>query len=86
MLETGHPLHAFDFDYVNDKKIFIRSAKKDEIFVALDKTQHVLNDDMLVIANNKEILALAGIIGGLNSEIKESTCTCLLYTSAAADE
>ena len=82
MLETGHPLHAFDFDYVNDKKIFIRSAKKDEIFVALDKTQHVLNDDMLVIANNKEILALAGIIGGLNSEIKESTCTVLLEAAA----
>ena len=82
MLETGHPLHAFDFDYLNDKEIFIRSAKKDEVFTTLNSTQHVLSDDMLVIANNKEILALAGVIGGLNSEIKESTCTVLLEAAA----
>ena len=73
MLETGHPMHAFDLRDVKGQQIIVRHAKDGEAFTALDDKAHTLTDDMLVIADAQEPSCLAGIIGGLNSEIKEDT-------------
>ena len=82
MIETGHPMHAFDIQSFKDNEVIIRNANKGEYFTALDKTEHKLSEDMLVIANKKEPVALAGIIGGSNSEIKENTSTIILEVAS----
>ena len=81
MLETGHPMHAFDLRDVKGAQIIVRRAKDGEAFTALDDKAHTLTDNMLVIADAEEPSCLAGIIGGLNSEIKEDT-TDLLFECA----
>ena len=81
MLETGHPMHAFDLRDVKGAQIIVRRAKNGEPFTALDDKPHTLTDNMLVIADAEEPSCLAGIIGGLNSEIKEDT-TDLLFECA----
>lgn len=81
MLETGHPMHAFDLRDVKGHQIIVRRAKNGEAFTALDEKDHTLNDNMLVIADAEEPSCLAGIIGGLNSEIKADT-TDLLFECA----
>ena len=81
MLETGHPMHAFDLRDVKGSQIIVRRAKDGEAFTALDDKAHTLTDNMLVIADAEEPSCLAGIIGGLNSEIKEDT-TDLLFECA----
>lgn len=73
MLETGHPMHAFDLRDVKGAQIIVRRAKNGEPFTALDDKDHTLTDEMLVIADAEAPSCLAGIIGGLNSEIKEDT-------------
>ena len=81
MLETGHPMHAFDLRDVKGHQIIVRRAKNSEPFTALDEKEHTLNENMLVIADAEEPSCLAGVIGGLNSEIKEDT-TDLLFECA----
>ena len=81
MLETGHPMHAFDLRDVKGSQIIVRHAKNGEPFTALDDKEHTLNENMLVIADAEEPSCLAGIIGGLNSEIKDDT-TDLLFECA----
>ena len=81
MLETGHPMHAFDLRDVKGHQIIVRHAKDVEAFTALDDKAHTLNENMLVIADAEEPSCLAGIIGGLNSEIKADT-TDLLFECA----
>jgi len=81
MLETGHPMHAFDLRDVKGAQIIVRRAKNGEAFTALDDKAHTLTDNMLVIADAEEPSCLAGIIGGLNSEIKDDT-TDLLFECA----
>ena len=75
MLEYGHPMHAFDSKYVEGNKIVIRNAKNGEVLKLLDsKTPELsLSEDMLVICNEKEPMALAGVMGGLNSGINDDT-------------
>jgi len=73
MLETGHPMHAFDLRDIAGAQIIVRRAKNGETFTALDDKAHTLTEDMLVIADAENPSCLAGIIGGLNSEIKEDT-------------
>ena len=73
MLETGHPMHAFDLRDIAGAQIIVRRAKEGEAFTALDDKAHTLTDEMLVIADAENPSCLAGIIGGLNSEIKEDT-------------
>ncbi|MEK9153345.1 MAG: phenylalanine--tRNA ligase subunit beta [Patescibacteria group bacterium] len=74
MLETGQPLHAFDADKIGGQ-IIVRRAKKGELIKTLDKekTNIILDENVLVIASQKEPLAIAGIKGGLNSGITEQT-------------
>ena len=73
MLEYGQPMHAFDYTCLNGGNIIVRRAKTGEHFTTLDGKQYDLEDDMLVIADKERPVGLAGIMGGLNSEITENT-------------
>lgn len=81
MLETGHPMHAFDLRDIAGNRIIVRRAKDGEEIVTLDGKPHTLAPDMLVIADAEAPSCLAGIMGGLNSEIKDDT-TDLLFECA----
>ncbi|MDH3346119.1 MAG: phenylalanine--tRNA ligase subunit beta, partial [Kiritimatiellaceae bacterium] len=78
MLETGHPLHAFDHTLLQDGKIIVRRAAQGEKFTTLDEADRELTSEMLVIADPAKAVALAGIMGGANTEIKDDTSTVLL--------
>ncbi len=73
LMETGHPLHAFDYDKISGKKIIIRNAKKGEKLLALNDKEYILDETDLVIADAEKPIALAGIIGGKNSCVDENT-------------
>jgi phenylalanyl-tRNA synthetase beta chain len=73
MFETGHPLHAFDLDTVTGGKVLIRRAAKGERIAAIDGNQYDLAPTDLVIADSEKPIALAGIIGGRNSEVTADT-------------
>jgi phenylalanyl-tRNA synthetase beta chain len=81
LLESGHPTHAFDFNRLAGGKIVVRGADKGEKLTTLDGKDHVLTDDMLVIADAKSSVALAGVMGGGNSEILDSTKDILLESA-----
>ncbi|PIZ88766.1 MAG: phenylalanine--tRNA ligase subunit beta [Candidatus Nealsonbacteria bacterium CG_4_10_14_0_2_um_filter_38_17] len=73
MLETGQPLHAFDADKIDGKKIIVRFAREGEKLVTLDNQEFDLDSSILVIADSQKPIALAGIKGGRSPEIDEST-------------
>ena len=81
MLEYGQPMHAFDYAMLEGKKIVVRRAADGENFKSLDDNDHTLNADTLVIADEKKAVALAGVMGGANSEIKDTTTT-VVFESA----
>ncbi|MBN2594640.1 MAG: phenylalanine--tRNA ligase subunit beta [Sedimentisphaerales bacterium] len=78
MMETGQPPHAFDYDKIAQGKIIVRKALAGERIVSIDGTQCELNPDMLVIADPKGPVGVAGVMGGLNSEVSEKTTKILL--------
>lgn len=78
MLETGQPPHAFDFDKLDGKTITVRRGIKGERFVSIDETKCDLDSDMLIIADEKKPIAIAGVMGGLETEISDTTTTILL--------
>jgi len=82
MMEYGQPLHAFDIDRLAGPKIVIRRAGKGELFTALDGTELKLGTDALVIADAEKPVALAGIMGGANSQVDESTQTVVLESAS----
>ena len=69
MLEMGQPLHAFDYDRLQENRIVVRRARDGEVFTTLDGQSHTLDREVLMICDGKRSVALAGIMGGLNSEI-----------------
>ncbi|MBU0577207.1 phenylalanine--tRNA ligase subunit beta [Patescibacteria group bacterium] len=73
MLESGMPLHAFDKEQLTGKKHVMRLSKKGEEIVTLDQVKRILPDNVVVLADEKEIYDLCGIMGGYQSEIKSST-------------
>lgn len=75
MLELGQPMHAFDINTVEGKHIVVRRAKENEKIVLLDEEEKELDNSVLVIADDKEPVAIAGVKGGLNSGIKDDTTT-----------
>ena len=77
MLEFGHPMHAFDADQIKGKRIVVRSAKPGESIKTLDKAQHNLNSDILVVCDEKNPMAVAGVIGGEDSGVNNSTKTII---------
>jgi len=81
MLESGQPLHVFDVEKIGGRKIIIRKAKKGEKISALDGKKYELNKDILVIADRKETLAIAGIKGGRKAEIDKKTKTIVLESA-----
>jgi len=78
MLEYGQPLHAFDYHRIRGKRIIVRRANESEVVVTLDGVERVLSGDTLVIADEKRAVAIAGIMGGANSEITPETTSVLL--------
>ena len=81
LLEIGQPMHAFDMDQLQDRRIIVRRAKDGEKIQTLDEKEFSLTPDNLVICDGNRPVALAGIMGGLNSEITEKT-TQLLFEAA----
>lgn len=78
MLEYGQPLHAFDYQCIKGKKIAVRRAKQNETIISLDGQERKLSSDMLVIADTERAVAIAGVMGGANSEVADNTNTVLL--------
>ena len=73
LLEMGQPMHAFDADDIGGRKIIVRRAQNGEKITTLDEKEFTLSCDNLVICDGNKPVALAGIMGGLNSEIKAAT-------------
>ncbi len=81
MLEYGQPMHCFDYRYVNGGHIIVRSAKSGEEIETLDGVQRTLSEEMLVIADEKAPIAVAGVMGGEHSGVYEDTTT-IVFESA----
>jgi phenylalanyl-tRNA synthetase beta chain len=84
LLELGQPMHAFDLDLLAGRKIIVRRAREGERLTTLDEQERVLGTDDLVIADSDRAVALAGIMGGADTEISSST-TDILIESAHFD-
>jgi len=78
MLETGQPLHAFDYDRLEGRRLVVRRARPGEMLETLDEVVRTLDDTVLVVADAARAVALAGIIGGRATEIGSETTTVLL--------
>ncbi|MEK5173163.1 phenylalanine--tRNA ligase subunit beta [Heyndrickxia sp. FSL W8-0496] len=81
LLEYGQPLHAFDYDKLGSKEIIVRLAHEGETIITLDDTKRTLKANHLVITNGKEPVAMAGVMGGANSEVGDTTTTVLLESA-----
>lgn len=81
MLETGQPMHAFNYDELTGKHIIVRNAKESESITTLDGKEHDLTPDMLVIADGEKPSCLAGIMGGIESEIENDTKNLFLESA-----
>ena len=81
MLEMGQPMHAFDINSISGKHITVRRAENGEKITTLDETERVLDENDLVIADEEKAVAIAGVMGGLNSEIEKDTQT-VVFESA----
>jgi len=82
MLEYGQPLHTFDYDKLQGKTIIVRRALEGETITSLDGVDRKLNPDMLVIADSNRAVAVAGVMGGANSEVTEQTTNILLEAAS----
>ncbi|WP_339060002.1 phenylalanine--tRNA ligase subunit beta [Tepidibacillus marianensis] len=81
MLEYGQPLHAFDFEQLMEPKIVVRLAKPGEKMVTLDDQERTLDEEMLLITDGTKPIAIAGVMGGANSEVTEQTTEVLLESA-----
>lgn len=79
--ETGHPLHTFDFDKLSDHRIVVRYAEEGETFETLDHKERILSGDVLLICDGQKPVAMAGIMGGLHSEISDKTVNVLIESA-----
>lgn len=84
MLECGQPLHAFDFDKLDGKKIVVRQAAKGEKITAIDQKEYQLLETDCVIADASRPVGIAGVMGGLETEIGDGTTTVLVETASFA--
>ncbi|KAA9023194.1 phenylalanine--tRNA ligase subunit beta [Niallia endozanthoxylica] len=78
LLEYGQPLHAFDYDRFGSKEIVVRRAKDAEKITTLDEAERTLTSEHLVITNGNEPVAIAGVMGGADSEVKEDTTNVII--------
>jgi len=81
LLEFGHPLHAFDLDRLEERRIIVRNAKKNEAITAIDGKEYYPAEETLLICDAKKPIAIAGIIGSSDTEVTESTHTLLLESA-----
>ena len=81
MLEIGQPLHAFDYHLLSTPEIIVRNSADGEEFTTIDGQKRTLTSDMLVIADSKRAIALAGVMGGQNTEINERTVDVLIESA-----
>lgn len=82
MMEYGQPLHAFDFDTLAGQKIVVRHPRENELsFATLDGSQRQLDPKMMMICDGEKPVAVAGVMGGLNSEVSDRTTTILLESA-----
>ncbi|MHB8769502.1 MAG: phenylalanine--tRNA ligase subunit beta [Syntrophales bacterium] len=81
MMELGQPLHAFDFRFLEQGKIVVRRSREGERFVSLDGKERTLRSDTLMICDGVKPVAIGGVMGGFNSEVKEDTDTVLLESA-----
>jgi len=81
MMEMGQPLHAFDFRYLEEGRIVVRRSREGEHFISLDEKDRTLKGDSLMICDGAKPVAIAGIMGGLNSEVKDDTTTIFLESA-----
>jgi phenylalanyl-tRNA synthetase beta chain len=81
MMELGQPLHAFDFDLFRKSEVLVRRAAEGEHFTTLDDIKRTLNSQHLLITDGVEPVAIAGIMGGLKSEVSEKTGRVLLESA-----
>lgn len=86
MLEYGQPLHAFDYDKIQGRKIIVRTAQEGETMRTLDGQDRKLDTEMLVICDENRPVAVAGVMGGENSEITDNTHTLLLESATFKGE
>lgn len=84
LLEYGQPMHAFDLRDISGSHIIVRRANDGEMITTLDEQEHKLDSSMLVIADEQRAVAVAGVMGALNSEVKDDTTT-VLFESANFD-
>jgi phenylalanyl-tRNA synthetase beta chain len=82
LFETGEPMHAFDLDKISGQEIVVRKAKKGEKISAIDGIERTLDDSNLVIADKDRAVAIAGVMGGLNTEVTGSTKNILLEAAS----
>ncbi|MGI9174242.1 MAG: phenylalanine--tRNA ligase subunit beta [Rhodothermales bacterium] len=81
MYESGQPLHAFDLDQIAGSKIIVRQAEKEERFTTLDSMERKLPKDALLICDRERPVAIAGVMGGENSEVTEATTNVLIESA-----
>lgn len=81
MMELGQPLHAFDHRQLAGGRILVRRAQEGEAFLTLDDKEHILQSDTLMICDAEKPVAIAGIMGGKNSEVEEHTTAILLESA-----
>jgi phenylalanyl-tRNA synthetase beta chain len=81
LMEMGQPLHAFDFDRLAGHRIVVKTAEPGQVFTTLDGVERALGGDMLMICDGKDPVALAGIMGGLESEIENDTVNVLIESA-----
>jgi phenylalanyl-tRNA synthetase beta chain len=81
LLEMGQPLHAFDYDRLKGNRIVVRKARDGEVFTTLDGKTHTMNRDNLMICDGQRPVALAGVMGGLNSEIFSESKNVLIESA-----
>jgi len=81
MMEQGHPLHAFDYDLFTQPQVLVRRAKPGEKFTTLDQVERKLSSEVLLITDGKKPVAIAGIMGGLESEVSQATQNILLESA-----
>jgi phenylalanyl-tRNA synthetase beta chain len=81
LMETGQPLHAFDMAQLKGKQVIVRKAKKGEKIPLLDGTERELTETMMVIADTERAVALAGVMGGSNSQVTDGTTSILLESA-----
>lgn len=81
MLELNQPLHAFDYDLLADHRIIVRQASAGEKITTLDGNERTLDSEMLVIADTRRTVAIAGVMGGLDTEVTDKTKTILIESA-----